>query len=107
MTLYPNGHQSMITPLHPHIVELGPGRPARAHSSLRWRDQLFFTTNPAHGIFPHVISPLDARGYPFLVFWPVAIDQTRLDIVWFTADWGDGRCPTPSSGSVASTASTS
>jgi hypothetical protein len=48
---------------------------------------------PAHGIFPNIISPLDARGFPFLVFWPTAIDRTRLDIVWFAADWGDGEQP--------------
>ena len=93
MTLYPNGHQSMITPLHPHIVEMGRGDQRELIPAFEGATELFFTTNPAHGIFPHVITPLDARGYPFLVFWPLAIDQTRLDIVWFTADWGDGPMP--------------
>ena len=27
------------------------------------------------------------------MFWPLAIDRTRLDIVWFAADWGDGEMP--------------
>jgi hypothetical protein len=49
--------------------------------------------NPAHGIFPNLITPLDARGFPFLVFWPEAIDATRLDIIWFVPDWGDGELP--------------
>jgi hypothetical protein len=36
---------------------------------------------------------MDRRGFPFLVFWPTAIDRTRLDIVWFAADWGEGEMP--------------
>ena len=48
---------------------------------------------PAHGIFPNLITPLDARGFPFLVFWPLAIDRTRLDIIWFATDWGEGEQP--------------
>jgi hypothetical protein len=48
---------------------------------------------PAHGIFPNLITPLDARGFPFLVFWPLAIDRTRLDIIWLATDWGDGEQP--------------
>jgi hypothetical protein len=48
---------------------------------------------PAHGIFPNLISPLDARGFPFLLFWPLAINRTRLDIIWFATDWGSGEQP--------------
>ena len=40
-----------------------------------------------------MITPMDGRGFPFLVFWPTAIDRTRLDIVWFAADWGEGEMP--------------
>ncbi len=46
---------------------------------------------PAHGIFPNLITPLDGRGFPFLVFWPEAIDRTRLDIIWFAARLGRRR----------------
>jgi hypothetical protein len=48
---------------------------------------------PAHGIFPNLISPLDGRGFPFLVFWPEAVDRTRLEITWFVPDWGAGEIP--------------
>ena len=27
------------------------------------------------------------------MFWPQAIDRTRLDIIWFAADWGEGEQP--------------
>lgn len=92
MSLFDHGHQSMITPLQ-HEVAIG-GRPDRdSLPAFDGATELFFTTNPAHGIFPNLITPLDARGFPFLVFWPEAIDRTRLDIVWFAPDWGDGEHP--------------
>lgn len=92
MSLFPNGHQSMYTPLNPDAMKgRDDGRDALA--AFEGATELFYVTNPAHGIFPHVITPLDARGFPFLVFWPEAIDRTRLDIVWFAPDWGDGPMP--------------
>ena len=90
MGLHPNGHQSMITPLRPEAVS----RPDRQGLPVfEGATELFFTTNPAYGLFPHLITPLDARGFPFLVFWPEAIDRTRLDLVWFAPDWGEGALP--------------
>lgn len=91
MMLFPNGHQNMITPLHSEAVSAG--RPDRdGLPAFDGATELFFSTNPAHGIFPNLITPLDARGFPFLVFWPEAIDRTRLDIVWFAPEWAvDGQ----------------
>ncbi len=93
MTLYPHGHQSMITPLQEGARTRGRGDRREVLPAFEGATELFFTTNPAHGIFPHVITPLDARGFPFLVFWPEAIDRTKLDIVWFAPDWGEGELP--------------
>jgi phenylpropionate dioxygenase-like ring-hydroxylating dioxygenase large terminal subunit len=92
MMLFDHGHQNMITPLQPEM--LTEGRVDRQGiEPFRGATELFFTTNPAHGMFPNLITPLDARGFPFLVFWPEAIDRTRLDVVWFAPDWGDGEMP--------------
>ncbi len=86
MMLFPNGHQNMITPLQPEMI--ATGRPDRdGLPPFEGATELFFTTNPAHGLFPNLITPLDARGFPFLVFWPEAIDRTRLDIIWFAPEW--------------------
>ena len=90
ITLYDHGHQSMLSPVN-----------AGTRSDNRERLPVFegateifrAGVQPAHGFFPNLITPLDARGFPFLVFWPLAIDRTRLDIVWFAADWGDGPQP--------------
>jgi phenylpropionate dioxygenase-like ring-hydroxylating dioxygenase large terminal subunit len=90
ISLFDHGHQNMLSP-----VKQGTRNDARErlrtieHVPPLMREAI----QPAHGIFPNIISPLDARGFPFLVFWPEAIDRTRLDIVWFVADWGEGDLP--------------
>jgi phenylpropionate dioxygenase-like ring-hydroxylating dioxygenase large terminal subunit len=92
VSLFDHGHQNMLSPVKPGTR--GDGRetlPTLAHLPAVMREPI----QPAHGIFPNIISPLDARGFPFLVFWPLSIDRTRLDIVWFVADWGDGDLPGP------------
>jgi hypothetical protein len=92
ISLFDHGHQNMLSP-----VKQGTRNDAREllgtleHLPPLMREHI----QPAHGIFPNIISPLDARGFPFLVFWPEAIDRTRLDIVWFAADWGEGELPHP------------
>ena len=91
ISLIPGGHSRMITPLRPErVVPLAdlPGGSGEQISGMT--SDLYRTTNPAYGIFPNLITPLDPRGFPFLLFWPIAIDRTRLEIVWFAKDWGDG-----------------
>lgn len=90
ISLFDHGHQNMISPVLP-----GTRTDDRdALGSIAHVPPLFGETlQPAHGIFPNIITPMDRRGFPFLVFWPTAIDRTRLDIVWFAADWGEGDMP--------------
>ncbi len=90
ITLYDHGHQSMLSP-----VNRGTRNDNREQLPVWEGATSVFLDDiqPAHGIFPNLITPLDARGFPFLVFWPLAIDRTRLDIIWFATDWGDGEQP--------------
>ncbi len=91
ITLYDHGHQSMVSPVN---------RGARGDNRellpvFEGATNLFLDgdVQPAYGFFPNLITPFDARGFPFLVFWPLSIDRTRLDITWFAADWGEGEMP--------------
>ncbi len=87
ISLFDHGHQNMLSPVKPGTR--GDGRellPMLEFLPAVMREGI----QPAHGIFPNMISPIDARGFPFLVFWPTAINETRLDITWYVADWGDG-----------------
>jgi phenylpropionate dioxygenase-like ring-hydroxylating dioxygenase large terminal subunit len=92
ITLYDHGHQSMLSPVNRGTRQDNRELlPMFEGATAIFRDG---NVQPAHGIFPNLITPLDARGFPFLLFWPLAIDRTRLDITWFAADWGEGEWPT-------------
>ena len=90
ISLFDHGHQNMISPVKPGTrTDQRDALGTIAHVPRLFEELV----QPAHGIFPNVIAPLDKRGFPFLVFTPLAIDRTQLDIVWFAADWGDGEMP--------------
>jgi hypothetical protein len=90
ISLFDHGHQNMLSP-----VNRGTRGDNRESLPMFTGSTAIFQSDvqPAHGIFPNLITPLDARGFPFLAFWPLAIDQARLDITWFAADWGEGPMP--------------
>jgi phenylpropionate dioxygenase-like ring-hydroxylating dioxygenase large terminal subunit len=92
MQLFPNGHTAMVTPYSEKVLATGRDSVAGL-PRIPDLDPIYWTTNPAFGIFPNLITPLEAAGFPFLLFWPLAIDRTRLDIVWFGADWADNERP--------------
>lgn len=90
MQLFPHGHQAMTTPYTERVLQSG-----RTELSdlprIPGLDPIYWTANPAVGIFPNLITPLEASGFPFLVFWPTAIDHTRLELTWFGLDDGQDR----------------
>ena len=86
ISLIRNGHARMLTPLRDEVRSCGRAdRDALAR--IEGLCELFDTTNPAYGVFPNFISPLDRRGFPILSFWPVAVDRVRLDITWLGVPW--------------------
>ena len=91
ITLYDHGHQSMVSPVNRGTR--GDNRELLPVFDGATNLFLGGDVQPAYGFFPNLITPFDARGFPFLVFWPLAIDRTRLDITWFAADWGEGEMP--------------
>ncbi len=91
MGLLHNGHTRMVTRLRPQVIARGgisPGLPTSPEMG-----EIFRTTNTAYGMFPNLIAPLDAAGFPLLLFWPLDIGTTRLDLVWLAVDWGEGERP--------------
>lgn len=91
ITLYEHGHQSMVSPVNRGTR----GDNRELLPVFEGATNLFLSgeVQPAYGFFPNLITPFDARGFPFLVFWPLSIDRTRLDITWFAAEWGEGEMP--------------
>ena len=94
ISLIKNGHTRMHTPLTERAMNRG--REDRADlPRIPNLQSVFDTHNPAYGIFPNLISPLDATGFPLLQFWPEAHDRTRLERVWLApAESVEPRHPT-------------
>ncbi len=90
ITLFDHGHQNMLSPVNRGTRATGASCCRCGRASPRSSPA---TSSRRTGSSPTSITPLDARGFPILGFWPLAIDRTRLDITWFAADWGEGEMP--------------
>jgi hypothetical protein len=47
----------------------------------------------SHNVFPNLITPVGDTARQFLMFWPLSLTRTRVDVVHFGRDWGDGPRP--------------
>jgi len=81
MGLFANGHSRMVTPKWPAAVEAQrafaerPGAPP----PIAGIDPIFSDTNPAYSLFPNLITPLDAPGFPVIQFWPIDAETTEVE----------------------------
>ena len=88
MGLLPNGSSRMITPFSKsacaafgmddwddwqHVVTPGFADIATVNDMIR-------CTSSAYSLFPNLITPLAAYGFPFITFWP--IDKRTTSITW-------------------------
>jgi predicted RecB family nuclease len=46
--------------------------------------------NPSFNFYPNLVTPVDATGNPFILFWPTGHRSMEIEIVWFAPDWGAG-----------------
>jgi phenylpropionate dioxygenase-like ring-hydroxylating dioxygenase large terminal subunit len=103
MGLLAGGHSRMVTPFSSSAVA--------ALGMTDWSDwidrkipdfidipsvnAMIRSTSSAYSIFPNLITPLASYGFPFLLFWPLAKNKTRLDWIHYgPKDWeGDDLPP--------------
>ncbi len=107
MGLLPNGSSRMITPFSPSACA--------ARGMRDWSDFQDFkipgfpdiesvnpmvrSTSSAYSLFPNLITPIAAYGFPFLLFWAVDKATTRLDWIhyaprdWAPEDWEGDELP--------------
>ena len=96
MGLLPNGCSRMVTPFSTTACA---GRGMRDWSDWQhFTDQGFIdiptvddmvrSTSTAYCMFPNLITPVAASGFPFLLFWPIDKRTTRLDWIHYAPkDW--------------------
>ncbi|ARN75683.1 aromatic ring-hydroxylating oxygenase subunit alpha [Oceanicoccus sagamiensis] len=78
ISLLEQGHNKMYTPNRMGFIP-----PQAGFDDIPTVEELPRMTNLAYSLFPNVVIPLDAGGFPILVFWPVDKANTRMDIWWF------------------------
>ena len=102
MGLLPNGHSRMVTPFTTrscNVLGMDDWSDWQLHDKPGWplvetMNEMIRSTNVAYSMFPNLISPLGAHGFPFLVFWPVEKEMTRLDWIHFgVKDWDGDELP--------------
>lgn len=88
MGLLPNGCSRMITPFSSHAyqalgmknwddyVHVAP----KDFTDIASVNDMVRSTSSAYGIFPNLITPIAAYGFPFITFWP--IDKKTTQIEW-------------------------
>jgi phenylpropionate dioxygenase-like ring-hydroxylating dioxygenase large terminal subunit len=82
MGLFRNGHSRMVTPKWPQAIRRQEQNPMPL-PLIPGLDPLFVETNPAYSLFPNLITPLDAIGFPFILFWPVDAETTDVEWIFY------------------------
>lgn len=97
MGLLPNGHTRMTCPTN---APPGAQRELRGYGNQRRSSmpavaagEIARNYHVSHNIFPNVITPVGETARQFLMFWPLSLTRTRVDVVHFGRDWGAGDRP--------------
>ncbi len=103
MGLFKHGNSRMVVPHSKEVVAATPGRAT-------WRDMveipgadglanipgvhpIVHSTSYSFTVFPNLITPVGAIGFPIMLFFPDGQRRTTLRIYHFAPDWGDGPPP--------------
>ena len=91
MGLLPNGHTRMTCPTTaPSASKSRDSQTAMQPIPL---GEIASAYHVSHSVFPNVITPTGHSARQFLMFWPLSKTRTRVDVVHFGLDWGDGDPP--------------
>lgn len=97
MRLLPNGHTCMTCPQY-----LPPEQESRRRGYSGGNvvempkvaaGEIASNYHVSHNVFPNVITPISMTARQFLMFWPISLTRTRVDVVHFGRDWGEGERP--------------
>ena len=97
MGLLPNGHTRMTCPNQTSQAEAGARRGYNDGNEAVMPSvpagEIARNYHVSHNIFPNIITPVGETARQFLMFWPLSLTRTRVDVVHFGRDWGDAERP--------------
>lgn len=88
-TFFEHGHGRMIAP-NPVAGQVDRRRGPMDNPRV---GEIARTCTQSYGVFPNIVTPLNAGAFPMLQFWPDGINRSRMDVWWVGPDWGAGEKP--------------
>jgi phenylpropionate dioxygenase-like ring-hydroxylating dioxygenase large terminal subunit len=87
IALWPRGHSLMLTPnRNPEWQDPG----TRGMRRIETATEIIVKNNLSLNFYPNLVTPVDATGNPFLLFWPAGPREMDIEVAWFAPDWGGG-----------------
>jgi len=83
MTLYPNGHSRMCVPSKPNPMTPPAVDANNQPRTPKPEHHITDNSSRSYNLFPNVVTPVASWEFPFLVFWPTSINESRMDVWWF------------------------
>jgi phenylpropionate dioxygenase-like ring-hydroxylating dioxygenase large terminal subunit len=102
IALLPNGCSRMITPYSQRAAEASGMKDwsdwkhnvAPGFADIPTVNDMIRCTSSAFGLFPNLITPVSAMGFPVISFWPLDKGTTRLDWTFYAPkDWEGDELP--------------
>jgi len=85
IVLWPRGHSLMLTPnRNPEWQDPG----TRGMRRIGTATEIIVSNNLSLNFYPNLVTPVDATGNPFLLFWPAGPREMDIEVAWFAPDWG-------------------
>lgn len=85
IALWPRGHSLMLTPnRNPEWQDPG----TRGMRRIETATEIIVSNNLSLNFYPNLVTPVDATGNPFLLFWPAGAREMDIEVAWFAPDWG-------------------
>jgi len=90
--LFPRGHSRMVAPNRPEWMAAMPPKPDHI-PEIETVGEIARTCVQSYHLEPNIVMPVSATLFPILQFWPDGRGNTKFEIWWIGADWGEGEAP--------------
>lgn len=90
MGLLPGGHSRLVNRRNLTGANFGEFQGAPDNPAM---PDIFRRNAVAYHVFPNLVMPIDAVGFPFLIFWPRGPHQCEMEVIFGAVDWGEGERP--------------
>jgi phenylpropionate dioxygenase-like ring-hydroxylating dioxygenase large terminal subunit len=89
-TLYAGGHGRMVAPSR---ALRGQNDSHDGRPDIETVGEIARTCTLSFNLVPNLVSPMSARGFPIMAFWPTSLNTTTLEISWYGKDWAPAEKP--------------